>query len=139
MNLLFAEELDQGWVFEASDAVSDASWLQEAQRFPNALGAASFAGMGGAVQLMLSGIFECGNVGGERIAGFVTGYVDGCDIRSSEAMGKVRGLETLFAGEVAECAEDDPGLDAGVVDLRSGLVVHDLDDFFGGESSGEMK
>jgi hypothetical protein len=139
MNLLFAEELDQGWVFDASDPVADTSGLQHAQRFPNAFGSASFAGMGGAVQLMLSSIFECGNVGVERIAGFVAGDVDGYDVCSSEAIDKVRSLETLFTGEVAERAEDDSCLDAAVSDLRSGLVVHDLDDFFWGESSGEME
>ena len=48
MDLVVGQVLDEGGVFNAADAVADAGRLKGSQGFPDAGGACSFSGVGGA-------------------------------------------------------------------------------------------
>ena len=79
MNACVAQAMDEGGVFDAAYTVTNAGGLEVLDRFPDALGAACFAGVSGAVQSLLDGVAEGRDVRGDRVASFVAGDVEGSD------------------------------------------------------------
>jgi hypothetical protein len=139
VNVLLAKGRDESIVLDTSDTVTDASRLQETESFPDAVRTASFSGMSGSMQSMLPSEVIGVEVGGDGESGFASGKVEGDNVRPSKPLYQSYGLITLLGSEVAQSAEDEASLNAGVSSLRCYLVVHDLDNCFGGESAGQMK
>ena len=119
------------WIFDASDAVAHAGGLEELERFPNAVGAARFSCMRGAMQAVFDGVAVSGDVRGDWEACFVAGDIEGCDAGARELMDEVRGLQALFGVEVAQGAENEAGLDAGGADALLNGAIDGFDDDFG--------
>ena len=74
------EEVDEPFVLDAADAVSDASGLEQPQRFPDAFQTERFSGVSGAVESVLARVLISGDMGLHGESGFVTCDVAGYDV-----------------------------------------------------------
>lgn len=139
VDVLRAEVLDEGWVFDAADAVADAGGAEVAEGLPYAVGSEGFAGVGGAVEVVVDGVAEGGDVRGEGEAGLVAGDVECGDAGALELVDEMGGQERLLGGVVAESAEDEAGFDAGGGDAALGGAVDGRDDLVRGEAALEVE
>lgn len=59
MDSVLPQMLNERRIFEASSAVSDPGWIQQAKRFPNAFRPKRFTGMSCTKQVVVPCIFVC--------------------------------------------------------------------------------
>ncbi len=114
--------------------MSDAGGLEVLERFPDALGAAGFAGVGGAMKAVFDGVLEGWDMRRDGEASFVAGDVEGGDAGACELLDEMRSLQALFGIEVAQGAEDEASLDAGGADALLSGAIDGCDDGFGREA-----
>ena len=106
MNAALSEMADKSGIFDAADAVANAGGLEELERFPNAVGAARFACMRGAMQAVFDGVAVSGDVRGDWEACFVAGDIEGCDAGASRTDGRgARSAGSVRCGSGARCRE----------------------------------
>ena len=95
MNALADQMLDQSRIFDAAHAVADSRRLKLAQRFPNAVRAASLAGMRGAIEPVVDRVAKRGNVRINRITGFVAGDIERRHAAAAKLLHQSRGQQAL--------------------------------------------
>ena len=77
MDALANQVLDQRRILNTPHAVPDPRRLKFAQRFPNAVRPPRLARMSRAIQPVFNRIMKRGNVGINRISGFIAGDIEG--------------------------------------------------------------
>src|SRR5215471_10970574 len=128
MNAICFEKLDQLWIFNAADAMSNPAGCQFAQRFPDADGAAALSRVCSQEYFTLAGVIVGRPVRRQRESGFIPGDVQGGHSGTTKSFHKLRCFQALFAREMPQGAENDSRLDPGLLNASLYRIVHGLND-----------
>ena len=100
--------IEQLLIFCTAHSVSDPRGVKMFQRFPYTFRAFGFAAMTGTMYPMFVSKLKRFYMSRHRIAGFISGHIEGKYIRSFKLLNELHRLHTLLFGIMTKCTKNQP-------------------------------